>query len=784
MLKTARMRVGSFFSFFPGKKRSTTFKTVEFWAENLFIGRNMEAMDERRLTEALKKYFSHGRFRKPQGEIVVSIVSGSDTLAIMPTGGGKSLCYQLPAMLLDGVTIVISPLIALMKDQVDALRARGIPADMINSSQSWERQSEALEALAAGRLKLAYIAPERFRARSFIRALSGVKISLFAVDEAHCISQWGHDFRPDYMRLGETLERLGRPVCAAFTATATPEVREDISRQLMLRDPAVYVSGFARPNLSFNVREVSSKAEKVSRICELAECGGAGIVYCATRKSAEFLSERLAGRGIDHTLYHGAMSPQQRDKSQDDFISGRKNIAVATNAFGMGIDRPDIRFVCHYELPGSVEALYQESGRAGRDGLESRCEMLMMYSDKRVQEFFIEGSNPSPDFIRSVYRAIKRNADESASCLLDIETIADIAAGQPALRRGAKRAGGTAGANPMAVSSALSILRKRGYVERFDVPGSRTRGTRLPDPDIEPEDIVFPPGMLEEKRRRDEAKLRDVIAYAYAKDCRQRWILNYFGEKGAESCGKCDNCVSAAGISDAQMRELSPLELTVVRKALSGVVRLSRRVGPRAWLPRFGKGMIVKSLVGSSDARIRQLGLERISTHGILKIFGKKFVNSLFDALADSGLVETSLEGEYPLLRITDAGASVLLDSERTVRMRYPRAAPDPAPKAGKRAAGLPKARGEIPKPKGKTAPDELDSTDRELYEIMAKERMRLAVARKVKAYQIFSNATLAEFARARPRTPEEAALIKGVGEAKLRSTAPAFLKIIEEYRG
>ena len=196
-------------------------KTVEFLAESFLFG-GMEAMDELRLTEALKKYFSHERFRKPQDEIVASIVSGKDTLAIMPTGGGKSLCYQLPAMLLDGVTIVISPLIALMKDQVDALRARGIPADMINSSQSWARQSEALEALAAGRLKLAYIAPERFRARSFARALSGVKISLFAVDEAHCISQWGHDFRPDYMRLGEVLESLGRPVWAAFTATATP----------------------------------------------------------------------------------------------------------------------------------------------------------------------------------------------------------------------------------------------------------------------------------------------------------------------------------------------------------------------------------------------------------------------------------------------------------------------------------------------------------------------------------------------------------------------------------
>ena len=735
---------------------------------------------------ALKKYFSYDRFRTPQDEIISSIISGKDTLAIMPTGGGKSLCYQLPALLLDGVTIVISPLIALMKDQVDTLQARGIPAAMINSTQTWDEQCAVLGKLKSGALKLAYVAPERFRMQPFMRALSGVKIGLFAVDEAHCISQWGHDFRPDYMRLGETLEKLGRPVCAAFTATATPEVKEDIAKQLKLREPSVFVSGFARPNLSFNVREVSSKSEKFSRICEIIAEYGAGIVYCATRKSVEYLSERLNERNIAYTMYHGAMTPQERDKSQDDFISGRKNVAVATNAFGMGIDRPDIRFVCHYELPGSIEALYQESGRAGRDGLPSYCEMLMMYSDKRVQEFFIEGSNPDLAFIRNVYRALRGNADESGECILDTETIASIVAGYSATGPGAKkRAFRSGGANPMAVSSSISILRRSGFIERFDIPASRTRGTKLLDSYMRPEDISFPSGMLEEKKRRDEAKLQDVLKYAYAKGCRQHWILDYFGEKGAETCGKCDNCNrEGSSIPSYRVRELSEEELTVVRKALSGIVRLSRRIGQREWQPRFGKGMVINSLMGSSNARIRQLGLERVSTHGILKSYGKKFLNSLFDAMADVGLVSTVLEGEYPLLGITETGIEILFDQEKSVSMQYPEVGLPTRTIKKKVESKDKEERIPLSGRVGKKVNfrEELELSDRRLYDLMVKERMRLAMIRKVKPYQIFANATLLEFVRVRPRTLSEASEIKGVGKAKLGSTVPLFIKIIEEY--
>ena len=744
-------------------------------------------MEFSQIESALSQYFSHSSFRKPQDEIISSIVEGRDTLAIMPTGGGKSLCYQLPAMLLDGVTIVVSPLIALMKDQVDALVARGIPAGMINSAQTSEQQLDVLDRLRKGELKLAYVAPERFRSQSFMNALRGIKIGLFAVDEAHCISQWGHDFRPDYMRLGEVLERLGRPICAAFTATATPEVKEDIVHQLRLRKPSIFVSGFARTNLSFNIREVESKKEKYSRIYELIEKYKNGIIYCATRKSVESVSEQLWKDGVRHIIYHGAMTPAERDKAQEAFIGKTENVAVATNAFGMGIDRPDIRFVCHYELTGSIEALYQESGRAGRDGNESYCEMLLMYADKRVQEFFIEGANPDEDFIRNVYRVVRENSDNSHECAMPIETIAQEVAdyvrfmGKRSYGRGfAKQKFGSSGANPMAVSSAISILRRFGYLDRFDIPASRVRGTRLLNPDLSAEDLVFPEGMLAEKRKRDEAKLRDVLKYAYSKECRQRWILNYFGERCADPCEKCDVCQEAPQIE--LLDAIAEDELTEVRKALSGVARMSHRVGQREWEPRFGREKIVKSLAGSKDEKLLSVGLDKLSTYGILKPHGAKFCSDLFTAMLDVHLVEIT-DGEYPLVALTDFGVSVMLGEVAELRMRYPRWASkiwkDNAKAKPKRSVAKKSA---MPETTSDSADIVLSDSDKVLYEKLSKARLAMSIARHVRPFQIFTNATLQALASVRPSTIEQAMQIKGIGEKNSKKFLPRFLEIINNF--
>jgi ATP-dependent DNA helicase RecQ len=318
--------------------------------------------------EALEKHFGFREFREPQAEIISEILKGQDLFVVMPTGGGKSLCYQLPAILLEGVTVVVSPLLALMKDQVDALAFKGIPATLINSTISGAEQQQRIRRMREGEFKLVYIAPERFRSRMFLQALGQVTIALFAVDEAHCISQWGHDFRPDYFRLGSVLAELGHPQTAAFTATATPDVRADIVKRLGLEKPAIFVAGFARPNLRFVVTETQSELEKYKRLRELIQRHRTGIVYCATRKRVDLVSEELRSWGVRVVSYHGGIDDSAREEAQNQFAQNSCDVVVATNAFGMGIDRADLRFVVHFEIPGSLEAYYQEAGRAGRDG--------------------------------------------------------------------------------------------------------------------------------------------------------------------------------------------------------------------------------------------------------------------------------------------------------------------------------------------------------------------------------------------------------------------------------
>ena len=362
--------------------------------------------------EILEKYFGFREFLDAQEEVITAITGGADALVVMPTGGGKSLCYQLPALLLEGTTVVVSPLIALMKDQVDALQRRGISATLINSSLGPDEQRERIRALARGEFKLVYIAPERFRSRSFLEALGQSTIALFAVDEAHCLSMWGHDFRPDYFRLDQVLETLGRPQVAAFTATATPEVRRDILTHLGLREPREFVAGFARPNLKLLISHVANEAQKYERLHALIRENKTGIVYCSTRKRVEAVAKTLKTAKISSILYHGGMNDEEREQAQNEFMQGRRDIVVATNAFGMGIDRSDIRFVVHFDVPGSVEAYYQEAGRAGRDGEAATCDLFFNHADTRVQEFFIEGSNPPLEFIVQTYEMLRREADD------------------------------------------------------------------------------------------------------------------------------------------------------------------------------------------------------------------------------------------------------------------------------------------------------------------------------------------------------------------------------------
>ena len=326
---------------------------------------------------------------------------------------------------------------------------------------------------------------------------------------------WGHDFRPDYFRLDQVLETLGRPQVAAFTATATPEVRRDILTHLGLREPREFVAGFARPNLKLLISQVANEAEKYGRLHALIRELKTGIVYCSTRKRVEAVAETLKAAQISSILYHGGMNDEEREKAQNEFMQGRRDIVVATNAFGMGIDRSDIRFVVHFDVPGSVEAYYQEAGRAGRDGEAATCDLLFNHADTRVQEFFIEGSNPPFEFIVQTYEMLRREADDKHELQISIKEMAT--------RLGSE-------GNDMMLSSSLHVLDREGYIDRFDIPGRRVRGTRLLKPDVRGAQLKLDAERLREKERRDRAKLKLMVDLAYARTCRQQAILRYFGE--------------------------------------------------------------------------------------------------------------------------------------------------------------------------------------------------------------------------------------------------------------
>lgn len=693
-----------------------------------------------RAREKLKEVFGFEDFLDGQEGVIGEILSGRDGSVVMPTGGGKSLCYQLPALCREGVTLVVSPLIALMKDQVDALEERGAAVTLINSTLTWPEQKERLEGMKKGAFQLVYIAPERFRAASFMQALREVKIEMVAVDEAHCLSQWGHDFRPDYMKLGRALEELGRPQCIALTATATPIVRDDIRKVLKLREPFENISGFERPNLSFTITPVEKVAQKYARLKKVLKAHKTGIVYCATRKKVEEVAETVHSWGLKCIAYHGGMTDQERERTQNTFISREADIAVATNAFGMGIDRSDVRFVVHFEIPGSVEAYYQEAGRAGRDGEASFCELFFNYADTRTQEFFIEGVNPGAGMIRDVYQFFLNDADENYESHRTLDEIKDSI--------GAK--------NGMAIGAALGSLIRGGWVERFDVPGSRAKGTRLLRPEVLTRDLTLDEAALVEKERRDREKLEKMVQLCYANTCRQQWILEYFGEENAPVCGSCDVC---RGEESSERRAPTDEEDLVVRKFLSGVARMSRRTAT-GWEGIFGRGRIIQMLVGSKSQEILRVRLHELKTYGLLKKQGTAYLNALARSLNDGGLIVTQM-GEYPLVTLTPRGDQVM---------------------RGKTSYAL-----EWPTKDGvsKTSADGVElkdlGFDGRLFDQLKDVRTRLAKAAKVPAYVIFSNETLEHLARLRPTSMEAGLLVKGIGEAKAEKYLEPFLKVIRQ---
>jgi len=578
------------------------------------------------LKDLLKIHWGFSEFRYGQEQAISNVLNKTNTVVVMPTGGGKSLIYQLPALILDGVTIVISPLIALMKDQVDSLDKIGIPATFINSSLTATETASRLSAIKNNRYKLVYIAPERFYSREFIALIKNLTVALFAIDEAHCISEWGHDFRPSYMKLREVIKLVGSPTVAALTATATPEVRADIIKQLELQNPSVIITGFDRPNLKFGVIRASD-AQKYGHLLDIVrQIGGAGIIYAGTRQKVEDILEYLLANGITAIGYHAGMEAADRQYVQNEFMSGAARIIVATNAFGLGIDKRDIRLIIHFDMPGTIEAYYQEAGRAGRDGQKSYCILFYSPADRYLREFFIAGDNPPPRVITQVYAALlSYDSDTVLATYSELmegvsEQVPDMAIGtalkilekESYLERSREKNGlaylrfmerpeqvrESLGAKAKVQTKTLQALIKHygesllsgvefspedlaalGSVKREAVTRlvkklteenlaeyrPPFRGTEIKILQrVKPEELRIDFSALKAKHKRELHKLDLMESYVFHDSCRRKYILDYFQDSAAKNCSMCDNCATLNELPAVNSRQSKSINQSAV----------------------------------------------------------------------------------------------------------------------------------------------------------------------------------------------------------------------------
>ncbi|ROW78775.1 DNA helicase RecQ [Enterococcus faecium] len=581
------------------------------------------------MNDLLKQYFGYDEFRPGQKEIIQKVIDQENVLGIMPTGSGKSICYQLPALLLDGLTVVVSPLISLMKDQVDAANQLGIPATFINSSLDGYETARRFQEIDRQQYRLLYIAPERFIMPDFIQAMKRWNVRMIAIDEAHCISQWGHDFRPSYLQMANQLDQLpNRPVIVALTATATVQVAADIKRLLKIPENNHIQTGFERENLRFQVIKDQKKEQYLIEYLKINK-NQSGIIYAATRKEVDRLYHLLKKFDFSVGRYHGGLNENERTEMQEAFLYDRLQLIVATNAFGMGINKSNVRFVIHYQIPGSLEAYYQEAGRAGRDGLSSEAILLFSPQDIQVQKFFIQQSQRE-----------------------------------------------------------------------------------------------------EEQKQKEYEKLKAMTEYVYIESCLQQYILNYFGETSSP-CNRCGNC-------------LDDREIVEVTTEAQMVLSCLKRMGEN-----YGKQMLMKVLAGSKEQKLQALGFGHLSTYGLMKNHSQKETMQLIEYLISNGYLLT-INGEYPVLKVTERGIQVLKGQESVYRKE--------------------------PKKVQQLSDEETDI----LFEVLRELRTDLASEAGIPPYVVFSDSTLKEMSRIRPSSRLEMLQIKGVGQSKLDKYGEAFLSRIK----
>lgn len=695
------------------------------------------------LEALLQRHFGHPSFRPGQQAVVEHVSGGGNALVVMPTGHGKSVCYQLPALARGGTTIVISPLIALMKDQVDALRAKNIEATLINSSLSWEERRERTQDMIAGRYQLVYVAPERFNDR-FMQALAQTRVGLLAIDEAHCISQWGHDFRPDYLRLGSVREALKDVPVIALTATATPAVQDDILTQLGLPSARRFVTGFDRDNLRLEVAIARSPTAKYSMLPGLITAQPA-LIYCATRKHVEAVTQSLLQHGISAQAYHAGLDHETRRTVQEDFLSGRSPVTVATNAFGMGVDKADIRTIIHFDVPGTIEAYYQEVGRAGRDGKPATAILLYRSADRQLQEFFIQNAHPPASEVHRVYRLLRTQSENPV--WWDPATL-----------------GHHAGIDERMAQSCLSVLRRFGLTRhassREAGQGRPVYGILLTDPE---RDLTLSEEEMTRRRHHAFAQLDRMMQYGGAA-CQRHMLLQYFGETPAwERCGRCTGCDANRPMVD-ETRPLNDAELETIRKILACMARMRRP---------FSTSLIAKVVTGSRDKSVRAWEFDKLSTWGILRGVSQAKVEATLGAMETGGLVEVQLTSKtirgtartWKNLGMTEFGLAVMRGDTTDVSLALPALQSPAAPRLD---------------------PWEANDgvVDEDLLAQLRRARWEMAQAAEVPAYVVASNRTLSALAAARPTNMDALSAIHGMGPQRIARYGASFIDVVRGWTG
>ena len=582
----------------------------------------------------LQRLFGYAEFRPGQRDAVDAVLAGRDVLAVMPTGSGKSLCYQLPALISDGVTLVVSPLIALMEDQYAALRNRGLEGvEMLSSSMTPGAVDAALQRIGDGAARLVYVAPERFSSRRFLDAIGAAGVARLAVDEAHCLSEWGHDFRPDYLRLADVRERLGSPPTIALTATATSRVSKDIVSALRLRDPLMLRTGFDRRNLAFAVVPVAGDHGKPAMLMRLLQAPGAlpAVVYCGRRRTCEEVTEALVAAGIRAAAYHAGLTGERRSATLDAFLSGELEAVAATTAFGMGIDKPDVRSVVHWALPASPEEYYQQAGRAGRDGEPARCTLLYSPRDKGLIVFFINRAKLDAGDLSGVHRRLAERADPGGVFRVAER---DVPAEEP--------------------RAAVAALERAGALELFPAPMGTFAG-RIADPKLSRAHLAaaLVAGKRVERQRWD--RLKAIDGYATSDRCRREALLGYFGDRPGQPLPEpcCDHHgwapVAGGDISPAAL----PIPRTRPRVAVDVDAAVFQAVDETAGA--VGRTRLSQILRGSAGKALRAAGHDALGSYGALAGMTDADVLDRIDRLIEAGTLEKT-DGFYPLVRRPAAG--------------------------------------------------------------------------------------------------------------------------------